>query len=182
MICRVRFVWAIVSVITSYSIHYTKLYDGAFTEVSYQTSQQSKNMFGHLAYILEGIKRIPNIKTYNIKIEHDGIVFEDEFILALITNSISVGGYRNLTDLGILLDDGYFEATFIRQPKNPIDLQNLISSVLKRDFNSTYIYHFKASEIKISSKEPLEWTLDGENGKKTTSAHIINHKQAYKIS
>ena len=154
---------------------------GAFTAVSYQTSQQSKNMFGHLAYVLEGIKRIADIKSYNLTIEHDGETVEGEFILGLITNSISIGGYRNLSDMGILLDDGFFEVTFIRQPKNAIDLQTIITSVLKQDFSSPYIYHFKSAEVNISSEEKLEWTLDGEAGEICNTAHIVNHKQAIKI-
>ncbi len=154
---------------------------GAFTDVSYQTPQQSKNMLGHLAYVLEGIKRIPTIKSYRLKIEHDGEIVEDDFFLALITNSISVGGYRNLGKMGIILDDGLFEATFIKQPKNPVETQNIITAVLKQDMTSPYIYHFKASEINISSEEALEWSLDGESGGAHNNVKILNHKQAINI-
>jgi len=154
---------------------------GAFTDVSYQTSQQSKNMLGQLAYVLEGIKRLPSIKAYKIKVEHDGEIVEDEFIVALITNSISIGGYRNFADMGILLDDGLFEVTLIKQPRNPIDFQNIISSVLRQDLTSPYICHFKASNIKFTSDEELSWTLDGESGGKCKLAKITNIKQAVNI-
>ena len=33
---------------------------------------------GHLAYILEGTKRIFNIPSYRIKVTHDGETIEDE--------------------------------------------------------------------------------------------------------
>ena len=51
-----------------------------FTDVSYETKQSMKNILGHLAYVLEGTKRIFNIPSYKIKVTHDGETFEDEFI------------------------------------------------------------------------------------------------------
>ena len=32
---------------------------GLFTDVSYETKQEYKNVLGHMAYILEGMKRLP---------------------------------------------------------------------------------------------------------------------------
>ncbi len=154
---------------------------GAFTEVPYQTPQQTKNFLGHLAYIIEGIKRLPSIKSYRLKIEHDGKVVEDNFVLALITNSVSIGGYRNLSELGIVLDDGLFEVTLIRTPKGPFDLQNILTSIIKQDLSSPYIYSIKTSAIKISCDEPVGWTLDGESGGDFKEAQIENNKQAVKI-
>ena len=36
---------------------------GLFTDVSYETSQDLKNILGHLAYVLEGAKRLLDIKA-----------------------------------------------------------------------------------------------------------------------
>ena len=41
---------------------------GLFTDVSYQTSQELKNVLGHAAYILEGAKRLHNITSYMTEI------------------------------------------------------------------------------------------------------------------
>lgn len=154
---------------------------GAFTEVSYQTPQQSKNAFGHLAYVLEGIKRLPSIKSYKLRIEHDGKVVEDEFIIGFISNTISVGGYRKLSEFGIVLDDGLFEVTFIKMPNNPFDLQSILSSFAHQDLSSSYFYAFKTSSLKITSQEDLEWTLDGESGGSHKEIFIENYKQAIEI-
>lgn len=64
--------------------------------MSYETDQAVKNVLGHMAYILEGAKRIFNIPSYKIKVEHDGEVIEDEFIFGMVTNSRSVGGFSNM--------------------------------------------------------------------------------------
>ena len=70
---------------------------GLFTDVSYETKQSMKNVLGHLAYILEGTKRIFNIPSYRIKVTHDGETIEDEFIYGMVTNSRSVGGFKGIT-------------------------------------------------------------------------------------
>ena len=69
---------------------------GLFTDVSYATDQNVKNVLGHMAYILEGAKRVFNIPSYKIKITHDGEVIEDEFIFGMVTNSRSVGGFKGI--------------------------------------------------------------------------------------
>lgn len=90
---------------------------GLFTEVSYQTSQQMKNILGHAAYILEGAKHLMDITSYRMKVSHDGEIIEDEFIYGMVTNSLSVGGFKGISGPDVLLDDGLFEVTLIKNPK-----------------------------------------------------------------
>ena len=49
---------------------------GLFTDVSYETDQHLKNVLGHLAYLLEGSKRIWNVPTYWIRVDANGRTFE----------------------------------------------------------------------------------------------------------
>ena len=90
---------------------------GLFTEVSYQTSQQMKNILGHAAYILEGAKHLMDITSYRMKVSHDGEIIEDEFIYGMVTNSLSVGGFKGISGPDVLLDDRPFEVTLIKNPK-----------------------------------------------------------------
>lgn len=154
---------------------------GAFTDVSYETPQQTKNIIGHSAYVIESIKRLHTIRPYKITCEYNGITIEDEFILGLITNTVSIGGYRNLVEPGVALDDGLFEVTLVRPPKNPFELQGIITSVLSKKFDSPYILTFKTEKIRITSGEAISWTLDGENGGSVTDVTIKNCKQAISI-
>ena len=41
---------------------------GLFTDVSYATRQELKNRIGHIAYIIEGVKRIASIQSFHLKI------------------------------------------------------------------------------------------------------------------
>ena len=116
---------------------------GIFTDVSYETDQAVKNVLGHMAYILEGAKRIFNIPSYKIKVEHDGEVIEDEFIFGMVTNSRSVGGFSNMVGKNIVFDDGLFEVTLIKTPKNPIALQEIIAALLIEQVDTKHMYTFK---------------------------------------
>jgi YegS/Rv2252/BmrU family lipid kinase len=154
---------------------------GMFTDVSYQTKQEIKNILGHAAYILEGMKRLNSIKAYKMKIECNGEILEDEIIFGMVTNSISVGGFKNMTGKNVLLDDGLFEATFIKKPKNPMEIQEIIATLLIEEVDSKYIYSCKTSQVKITSEEYIPWTLDGEYGGDHNEVLIVNNKQALTI-
>lgn len=154
---------------------------GAFTEVSYATPQEIKNLLGHAAYILEGMKKLHTIKAYHMKVTANGQTIEDDFIYGMVTNSVSIGGLKNNTSTNVLLDDGMFEVTLIRNPKNPIELQNIIASLLIAEFDSKYMYAFKASEITFEAESEIPWTVDGEFGGSRKCAKITNHKQAISI-
>lgn len=151
---------------------------GAFTEVAYQTPQYSKNVFGRQAYVLEGIKSLTNLKFYNMRVEYDEGVIEDEFIFGMITNSRSVGGMKVLGGTDVKLNDGLFEVTLVKTPKNPIELQMIINAFLTKVPNKDYMYCFKTKKIDIYCDKDTEWTLDGEYGGSNKEVHIENLQQA----
>lgn len=154
---------------------------GIFTDVSYETDQAVKNVLGHMAYILEGAKRIFNIPSYKIKVEHDGEVIEDEFIFGMVTNSRSVGGFSNMVGKNIVFDDGLFEVTLIKTPKNPIALQEIIAALLIEQVDTKHMYTFKTKKITFDSVEEIPWTLDGEFGGEQDYVEIENVQKAREI-
>lgn len=137
---------------------------GLFTDVSYQTKQEVKNVLGHLAYVLEGTKRLFNVPSYRIKVTYDGKTIEDEFIFGMVTNSRSVGGFRNMVGKQVVFDDGVFEVTLIKMPKNPLELQEIVAALLIEQVDTKHMYSFKAGNIVFESLEEIPWTLDGEFG------------------
>ncbi|MGN1152347.1 MAG: diacylglycerol/lipid kinase family protein, partial [Lachnospiraceae bacterium] len=149
---------------------------GIFTNVSYETKQDVKNVLGHAAYLLEGVRALPTIRSYPLKITCDQQVIEGEFLYGMVTNSHSIGGFRGITGTGkeVLLDDGVFEVTLIRKPSNPLELNNIIVAMVDKRVKSEHIYSFTASRIVVESEEPLAWTLDGEFGGEPRKAVIEN--------
>lgn len=154
---------------------------GLFTDVSYQTSQHLKNILGHLAYVMEGAKRIFDVKTYWMKVEANGEIFEGEYIYGMITNSHSVGGFKNLTGQDVEMNDGLFEVTLIKKPKNPLELNEIIAALLNAYDNTDMIVTFKTDALKIQSLEKIAWTLDGEYGGDHDEVLIENKMQALNI-
>lgn len=154
---------------------------GLFTDVSYETKQSMKNILGHLAYVLEGAKRIFNIPSYKLKVTHDGECIEDEFIFGMVTNSRSVGGFTGIIGPEIVFDDGVFEVTLIKTPKNPIELNELLGAIVMRQINPQRIYSFKSGAVKFESEEEIPWTLDGEFGGAHMEVSVEDMKQALQI-
>ncbi len=147
---------------------------GIFTDVSYETGQDVKNMLGYMAYVLEGVKRLSSIRSFPMKVTYEDKTIQDDFIFGMVTNSVSVGGFKNITGKNVKLDDGLFEVTLIRKPKNPIELNNIVLSLLNRDIDSNAMYCFRTKGLLLESKEPVSWTLDGENGGSHRRVEIKN--------
>ena len=151
---------------------------GAFTEVSYKTPQEAKNLLGHQAYMLEGVKRITNLKSYRMTFEWDGNKLQDEFILGMVTNTISIGGFKGLVGLDVALDDGEFEVLLVRTPKTPKDISSIVAYLLTKEGENDCVYKFRAKSIKIISAEETDWSLDGEFGGSRTEVLIENLQKA----
>ena len=148
---------------------------GAFTKVSYSTPQSTKNLLGHLAYVLEGIKDIPNIKPVHAVIEIDGNTIEDDYIFGAVSNSTSVGGIFKLSSEDVSLNDGYFEMMLVKSPKNPAELNRIIFSLTNGKYaNCDMITFLSAKQVTVKTQEPLAWTLDGEYGNEHTEITLEN--------
>ena len=154
---------------------------GLFTEVSYETRQDVKNVLGHMAYMMEGVKRLSSIPSYYMKVEAQAQVIEGEFMFGMITNSISVGGFKRITGKYVQLDDGEFEVTLIKRPANPMELNMIMAALLNRSINTDCMYCFKASALKITSLKEVAWSLDGEFGGRHREVFIENKERALKI-
>ncbi len=151
---------------------------GLFTDVSYETKQSMKNVLGHLAYILEGSKQIFNIPSYHVRVTYDGESIEDDFMFGMVTNSRSVGGFKGIIGKDVIFDDGLFEVTLIKTPKNPIALNEIIASLVIKQIDSNHVYSFRTGEVRFESVEEIPWTLDGEFGGEHEEVTIYNRKQA----
>lgn len=150
---------------------------GAFTSVSYETPQTTKTLFGKTAYILDGATQIGKIKSYPVRITTDEETWEEECILGLVSNAETVAGLRLYRRNSVRLDDGLLDGIFVRQPKNPIEL-NLVMGFLLTGKPNSQVKVIHSSHVVIESEEEIAYTLDGENGGKYKKTVITDHKQA----
>ena len=155
---------------------------GVFTGVSYQTTQQSKNLLGRAAYFLEALKELPVAHDFDVEIESEDLHLHDRYIYGMISNTLTVGGVLKLKEKQrVELDDGLHEVLLIRTPKNLGDLHEIVNSLLHNDFSNEHIVTFKTAELRVKTEEPLTWSLDGEYGGATTDVRIKNMHRALNL-
>ena len=137
---------------------------GAFTKVSYSTPQDTKNIFGHMAYLVEGIKSLAEIKAYKMKVKYDDMSIEGKFIYGMVTNTMVVGGLYKLDPKTVKLDDGELEVLLVREPKSILELSEISSYMLGSIDKSDLVLSFKTKKISFENYNNVPWTLDGEYG------------------
>lgn len=156
---------------------------GAFTEVSYDTPQELKNTFGHLAYVLAGIASIPSIAPYHIKVEYDGKEIEDDFFYGMVCNTISVGGMKAMPSSRVVLDDGLFEVVLVKRPVSILELATGIQALILQTpvEEGSALLSFRASKVTFTCDKPIPWTLDGEYGGNQLVNVVENHPKAITV-
>ena len=72
----------------------------------------------------------------------NGKTIRDEFIYGMITNSVSVGGMKNMTGSNVKLDDGEFEVTLMQDAaeSNSVKRDSDKSGDAKGYRNAVYLY------------------------------------------
>lgn len=154
---------------------------GAFTDVSYRTSQEDKRMLGRLAYLLDGSKSLAEIRPIQVEITVNGESRQETVMIGLVTSTTSVGGFSVKGMEDVHLDDGLFEVLLVREIRTAKNLSNVVSGLLKQDFSGEEFFFTKASHVEFRFPKLTDWTLDGEFGGSVTEAVIDNHKQAISI-
>lgn len=154
---------------------------GAFARASYSTSQIAKNVLGHLAYVLEGMRDLTAIKPIHMRVRTENVVIEDDFLFCSVTNSTSIGGILKLDSQLVGLNDGRFEVTLVRNPLNPAQLSTILVGLTTQSLPNEMIHLFSARKISIEADPPTEWTLDGEREAETASVDMVNLHSAVRI-
>ena len=154
---------------------------GIFTKTSYATPQDLKNILGHLAYVLEGVKELTNIKPERLKFEIEGEIIEDDYIFGAISNSTSVGGILTLDPDVVDLNDGYFEIMLIKAPKNILELNECVNALSTKNYNSKMITFRTAKTATIYANKDMSWTLDGEYQEGAEIIKVDNIHNAIKV-
>lgn len=156
---------------------------GAFTRVAYDTPQELKNTFGHLAYIFAGIASLPTIAPYHMRVDYDGEALEDDFYFGMVSNSQSIGGIKPPKVEEVVLDDGLFEVTLVKKPLSLTDLTDGLQALINLSpaDRSGALVHLQARQLTFTCEQPVPWTLDGEFGGSQTVNRVENCQKTLKI-
>ena len=154
---------------------------GAFTATSYNTPQQKKNVLGHFAYVLEGIKDLSSIQPYHMTVRSDESIYVDDYIFGAVSNSTSVGGIVRINKGIVDMCDGLFEVILVRLPKNAMELSRIVHGITVSDFSDDMFRFFKTSEITFETDNGIPWSLDGEYAEGAPEVTVTNMHNAIGI-
>ena len=154
---------------------------GAFTSVSWSTPQNVKNILGHAAYVLEGIRSLADIRPIHMKITADSRVEENDFIFGAVCNSTSLGGVLKLKDSEVHMNDGLFEALLIPFPPDLLVLNRILTALRLQNFEDSTLLFLRASAFVFESEPHIKWTLDGESASGGSVTKIRNIRSAIEI-
>ena len=156
---------------------------GAFTDVAYATPQEEKRVLGRLAYLLNGVKSLAELKPIPMRMHVDGLCIEDRVLLGLVCSTLSVGGFKAADSLakGVSLDDGLYEVVVAKEITNLQDLRAIETLLVKREFDPRFFYTFQTGSVRFEFPAEVKWTLDGEFGGAVNAVDIQNHNKAVEI-
>jgi YegS/Rv2252/BmrU family lipid kinase len=154
---------------------------GAFTNVSYSTPQDQKNMLGHLAYVLQGMAELPNLETVRTRVEFADGVIETDLVYGSMSNSTSVAGIVKLKENMVSLGDGYSELVLVKDPRDVNGFGEILSSVLSGRFDGDKLIILHTKKAKFSFDHPVAWTRDGEDGGRHQEITLVNYHRPVQL-
>ena len=138
---------------------------GAFTDIGYAVPRQLKRVLGKFAYYIYGFKdSIKHLnKSYKVKMVINDETVETRIALLTISNSNSIGGFRNYaTKTGI--DDGYLYLMYMEK-LNFFEAVGIIANYLAtREFKGDKIKYHYIKHFEITCDKKLICDIDGEQG------------------
>ncbi len=139
---------------------------GSLTELTYEVPSRLKTMIGQLAYYFKGIEKMVNLTPMQLKIEAEGQgEIEGEFMIFLIGNTNSVGGFEKLMP-DARIDDGLLDVILLKKC-NLAELIRVVSMAQRGDhFNDPNLIYFRTKRLEVTSPNNVLLNLDGELGGK----------------
>ena len=155
---------------------------GLFTQVSWATSQNAKNMLGHTAYILEGIRSLTDVKPVHMKVTAGEQTWEDDYLFGAVCNSTSLGGgVLKLEDSQVHMNDGLFEAMLIPFPGDWLALNRVLTALRTYRYDDPTLCFRRAPAFLFEGDPTLRWTLDGEPADPLASISVQNLHSAIQL-
>ena len=151
---------------------------GAMCDVPYTTNRKAKEALGNLAYIMEGISKLDEIKPINVTYTINGKEKNMDVLFGLIFSGGRVAGQRIIPKSKSKINDGQFNVLLVEYVEGLFDIPDYLSILVNRN---KYVHRLKASEIKLEFNKKVKWDLDGEEAKLDKVVTIKNIHKALKI-
>lgn len=137
---------------------------GVLTELSYEVPSKLKTVIGQLAYYMKGLEKMTRLRPTELRMNVEGHgEFHDEFMLFLITNTNSVGGFEKLAP-SASINDGLFDVLLVKKC-NIAEFIRIAAMALRGEhLNDPHVIHMQTNRVEVTTPEYVEINLDGELG------------------
>ncbi|KXA07820.1 diacylglycerol kinase family protein [Finegoldia magna] len=150
---------------------------GNIASVSYVTDKAQKAIFGRLAYIVEGLKELPNTlnQPMELKIKTKDDYLEVKSPIMIISNSNTVGGFENICPQA-RIDDKKLDVLIIKHSRLKEVAQIMIDAFSSKHIYSEDVLYFQTDTLTIESSQTVPGDVDGEYGGNLPVKVEINNK------
>lgn len=135
---------------------------GQLTEIAYEAPSKLKTMVGPLAYYAKVIEKLVTLhETFPITLRTAEKEWDEELLLMIIANSVSVAGFEKLAPLASL-SDSLFDVILVRKGNIP-DLVHIAALAYKGEhIHDERVSYFQTSQMEVQVSDKLKLNLDGE--------------------
>jgi diacylglycerol kinase (ATP) len=148
---------------------------GIFTDVAHTTPTEAKNILGPVAYYIEGLKQFTatTLPKALIEINSNEFDYNGEFILFLISNSSSIGGFHKMAPLASV-NDGRFDCVLIKTAPFHRLFELFLKVLNGQHIDSPYVEYFQSDHIAFKTSGDVD--VDGEyHGTGNQDVMILSH-------
>ncbi|MBR4421737.1 MAG: YegS/Rv2252/BmrU family lipid kinase, partial [Erysipelotrichaceae bacterium] len=151
---------------------------GAMCDVPFTTDRETKERLGNIAYILEGISKLPDIKQIDIRYTVKGKTYKRKALFGLVYSGNRVAGMQLETKSRSSTDDGLFNVLIVDYVPTIFEAPDILTVLIQ---NKTHIHRFRTDDITFEFDEKVIWTLDGEEAHVDHKAEITIINKALKL-
>lgn len=156
---------------------------GKFMNVPYETPRNLKSKYGHMAYIIEGVKNfVSPTELYDITYKVDGKTYSGEYSFMLISNANRIAGINNFYK-EVKLDDDQFEVLLCNLTKKA-DIVKAMGMIATSNISTAKGFEFfrlNELEVKFKSAPKNAWCIDGEKLEDDTKTYKIEIVKNFSI-
>ncbi len=152
---------------------------GVLVNVSFSTDQNLKKMFGPLAYYINGLGELTNIKPFNLTVTTKEQVYTEQALIFLVLNGSDMSGFTNVIK-DAQMEDGLMDILIFKNT-SPIEItDSLLKFVSGGEYKDKNVVKIRTHECVIDCDKKISTTVDGEEGP-AFPLKLKMKKQAVKI-
>lgn len=151
---------------------------GAMCDVPFTTNRDAKELLGNIAYIMEGIGKLPEIRKNHVTYQINGRHYTKDILFGLIYSGNRVAGMQLESKSKAAVDDGFFNVLLIDYVPSIFETPDLVTTILQSD---RHIYRYRSDHMILDFEDDVIWTLDGEEAKAGNHVEITIQNKALRI-